>query len=152
MQQPINLEQLKETKAGLIRAFPNQYSSNASINAQLGHIGFYRLPVNYLSDYAERVEKITAEDVQRAIRKHLQPDRLTLVIVSEHLDKAALEKMLQDNLLTPISLTPTLRNMKTTPIDKITLAPMQEVVEPDLVPSDVPALILDNAHNESDVD
>ncbi|WP_180064705.1 pitrilysin family protein [Acinetobacter sp. YH12095] len=152
VQQPINLEQLKETKAGLIRAFPNQYSSNASINAQLGHIGFYRLPANYLSDYAERVEKITAEDVQRAVRKHLHPDSLTLVIVSEHLDKAALEKMLQDNLLAPISLTPTPRNMKTTPIDKITLAPRQEVVEPDLAPSDVPASILNNAHNELDVD
>lgn len=132
--------------------FPNQYSSNASINAQLGHIGFYRLPANYLSDYAERVEKITAENVQRAIRKHLHPDRLTLVILSEHLDKAALEKMLQNNLLAPTSLTPTPHTINTTPTENITLAPMQEVVEPDLVPSDVPALILDNAHNESDVD
>ena len=98
------------------------------------------------------MEKITAEDVQRAIRKHLHPDRLTLVILSEHLDKAALEKMLQNNLLAPTSLTPTPHTINTTPTENITLAPMQEVVEPDLVPSDVPALILDNAHNESDVD
>lgn len=116
------------------------------------HIGFYRLPANYLSDYAERVEKVTAEDVQRAIRKHLHPDRLTLVIVSEHLDKAALVKMLQDNLLAPTSLTPTPHNMNNMPTEKITLAPRQEVVEPDLAPFDVPASTLNNAHNESDVD
>lgn len=99
VQQPIDAKQLQETKAGLIRAFPNQYSSNANINAQLGHIGFYQLPANYLGDYAQQVANISAEDVHRALQKHIHPDRLTLIIVSEHLDKTTLEKMLQQNLL-----------------------------------------------------
>ena len=98
VQQPIDAKQLQETKAGLIRAFPNQYSSNANINAQLGHIGFYQLPANYLGDYAQQVANISAEDVHRALQKHIHPYRLTLVIISEHLDKTALEKMLQQNL------------------------------------------------------
>ena len=99
MQQPIRRQNnYKKPKQGLIRAFPNQYSSNASINAQLGTLGFYDLPAHYLTKYATQVNQINAEDVQQAVQKHLHPDRLTLVIVSDHLDRTALNKLLEQNL------------------------------------------------------
>ncbi len=57
--QPIDAQQLEETKAGMLRSLPNSYSSNANINAQLGSIGFYQQDANYLADYPKRLAAIT---------------------------------------------------------------------------------------------
>lgn len=99
VRQPIDAKHLEETKAGMLRAFPNNYSSNATINAQLGNMGFYQEQTDYLSSYPERLAKITAADVQRAVRQHLHPDRLSLVVVNAELDKAALALRLQQNVI-----------------------------------------------------
>ena len=96
--QPIDNKRLEETKSGMLRAFPNNYSSNATINAQLGNMGFYAEPRDYLATYPERLAKITAKDVENAIRKHLHPDRLTVVVVSQTLDKDELKAALKANL------------------------------------------------------
>ncbi|MEG2358043.1 M16 family metallopeptidase, partial [Acinetobacter sp.] len=98
VQKPIDRKQLEETKAGMLRAYPNTYSSNAAINAQLGLLGFYNHPADYLAQHPQRLEKITAENVQNAVRRHLHPEQMTLVVVSKTLDKAGLEAILQDNL------------------------------------------------------
>ena len=68
------------------------------MNSVLGSMGFYHEPNDYLSGYAERLSKITAEDVQKAIRTHIQPARLNLVILTSELDQNALKTMLQQNL------------------------------------------------------
>ncbi len=96
--QPIDAQQLEETKAGMLRSLPNSYSSNANINAQLGSIGFYQQDANYLADYPKRLAEITPLDVQNAIRKHIHPESLTLVIVSNALDKEQLRHILELNL------------------------------------------------------
>lgn len=96
--QPINTKRLEETKSGMLRAFPNNYSSNATINAQLGTIGFYAEPRDYLATSPERLAKITAKDVEDAVHKHLHPDRLTVVVVSQTLDKDKLKTALKANL------------------------------------------------------
>ncbi|WP_349929610.1 pitrilysin family protein [Acinetobacter sp. A1-4-2] len=137
--QPINPKQLEETKAGMLRAFPNNYSSNASINAQLGSLGFYNQPANYLSNYPKLLEKITVQDVQNALQKHLHPERLTIIVVNDKLDKAALETILKQDLSPQVrSNTPSVE-----PIPKIIIAPpVKEVTdEPVSSPDDVPASI-----------
>ncbi len=98
--EPIDTQRLAETKAGMLRSFPNYYSSNASMNSVLGSMGFYHEPNDYLSGYAERLSKITAEDVQKAVRTHIQPAHLNLVILTSQLDQNALKTMLQQNLNT----------------------------------------------------
>ena len=98
VQKPIDRKQLEEVKAGMLRAYPNTYSSNASINAQLGMMGFYGHPADYLDQYPKDIQKITAQDVQNAVRKYLHPEQLTVIVVSKSLDKAALQQTLQNNL------------------------------------------------------
>jgi len=97
-QQPIDTHILEETRMGVLRAFPMNYSSNALTNAQLGAMGFYQEPTDYLAQYSKNLLKITAYDVQNAIKRHLHPNRLTLVIVSKELDQTALLQILHDNL------------------------------------------------------
>lgn len=106
VKQPIDTKQLKETKAGMLRSFPMSFSSNANINAQLGSIGFYGLPADHLAQYAKQLNKITAQDVQQAVRKYIHPDRLTIVIAGEPIDQTLLEKMLRHNLDTTHRILP----------------------------------------------
>lgn len=134
--QPIDTKRLEETKAGMLRAFPNNYSSNATINAQLGTMGFYAEQADYLSRYPERLAKITAADVQNAVRKHLHPERLTLVVVSQELDKEALKLRLEQNLLDPSTPLP-----NTIPIPKAYPQKPAEADEPVEIPADTPASI-----------
>nr|WP_130802760.1 pitrilysin family protein [Acinetobacter ihumii] len=98
VKQPLDQKQLEETRSGMLRAFPMTYSSNANINAQLGSIGFYGLTADYLSKYPEQLRKLTVQDVQKAIRKHIHPENLTLIVASEKLDKEQLLQDLKENL------------------------------------------------------
>lgn len=139
---PIDQQQFEQTKLGMMRAFPNNYSSNAAINAQLGAMGFYHLPADYLSRYSEELNQLTAIQVQNAIRKHLHPDRLTLVIFSKNLDKSALERILQENLNTSKKLA---QPQTTLPkMDEPYHPPKEEVPLHDSSPYDMPASISSN--------
>jgi zinc protease len=140
VQQPIDQKQLEETKAGMLRAFPNNYSSNANINAQLGSMGFYNQAADYLNQYPQLLEKMTAQDVQNAIRKHLHPERLTLIVVNDKLDKQALQATLKQNLLPH---EPTLPSPSIEQMPKMIIAPpVKEVIDvPGSFPTDAPASI-----------
>ena len=135
--QPIDLNQLAETKAGMLRAFPNNYSSNANINAQLGAMGFYHQAADYLSQYPKLLEKINAQDVQNAIQKHLHPECLTLIVVNDQLDKTALETRLKQNL-NPHTAQP----LPTENLPNILNPPEKEVIDlPVSFPTDAPEAI-----------
>lgn len=102
--EPIDPIRLEETKAGMLRSFPNNYSSNASINAMLGTLGFYRESPDVLYHYAERVKRVTAEQIHQVLKKHIHPERLNIVIASKTLDKAKLLDMLEANLNTELAI------------------------------------------------
>jgi predicted Zn-dependent peptidase len=60
--------------------------SNASrlgILGQIAYIDFHGLPREYLTQYAERVNAVTAEDVQSAAQKYLVPEQMSLVVVGD---------------------------------------------------------------------
>ena len=95
---PIIKKQLEETKEGMLRSFPMTFSSNASINAQIAAIGFYKLPADYLNQYQKKLSDLKPLQVQSAIQKHLRADRLTFVIVANELNKNDLENMLNHHL------------------------------------------------------
>ena len=139
VRQPIDAQQLEETKAGMLRSLPNSFSSNASINAQLGSMGFYHQDAQYLSDYPKRLAEITPADVQQAVRKHIHPERLTLVIVSQDLDQYQLRQVLE------LNLNPNIKQSEPHP-DQIPAIiehqePMPEAALPDAAQTDEPALI-----------
>lgn len=74
---------VKEARASIIQGFPMSASSNAGIVGYLGAIGFYDLPLDYLDQYLARISAVTAEDVRRAFRRHVRPDRLLAVTVGK---------------------------------------------------------------------
>ncbi len=96
LNKPIDKKQLEETKEGMLRAFPMNYSSNANTNAQIASIGFYGLPSDYLLQYQKQLSALSPQQVQDAIHRHISPNQLTMIIVSKELDEATLKQYLYD--------------------------------------------------------
>jgi zinc protease len=74
-------EELIAAKQNIIGGFPLRIDSNSKILSYLSMIGFYHLPLTYLTDYLAAVEKVTTEQVQQAFQRRIQPDGMVAVIV-----------------------------------------------------------------------
>lgn len=96
--QPIDEKRLDETKSGMLRSFPNHYSSNAKINAQLGNLGFCAEKNDSLAEHPAHLTKISATDIQNAVRKYWHPDRISVIVLSQQLDKTALKAQPEQNI------------------------------------------------------
>ena len=94
IQAPLSRRAIEETKEGMLRAFPMSFSSNANINAQLASIGFYGLDANYLSEYQKQLNQLTPQQVQAAVRRHFNPEHISLVVFAEDLDIEQLKAQL----------------------------------------------------------
>ncbi|PTQ89406.1 M16 family metallopeptidase [Agitococcus lubricus] len=75
--------QLQEAKDNILGSFPLSTSSNSSILAYLGSIGFYNLPLDYLDSFNERINRVTSSQIKAAFRKHIHPDKMLTVTVGQ---------------------------------------------------------------------
>jgi zinc protease len=73
--------ELEAAKRNITGGFPLRIDSNANIVEYLALIGFYRLPLDYLDTFNDRVEAVTAAQVRAAFAHRVHPDRLVTVTV-----------------------------------------------------------------------
>jgi zinc protease len=64
-------------------SFPLTIETPSQIALQILNAVFYGLDLNDLQTYRERVNGVSADDVQRVARAYLHPDRLTIVLVGD---------------------------------------------------------------------
>lgn len=74
-------EELTAAKQNIIGGFPLRIDSNSKILGFLSIIGFYHLPLTYLTDYLAAVEAVTTEQIRQAFQRRIQPDGMVAVIV-----------------------------------------------------------------------
>ena len=73
--------ELADAQAYLAGNFPLTIETPDAIAAQVLNVLFYGLPLSEIETYRERVNAITADDIQRVARQYLRPDRLSVVLV-----------------------------------------------------------------------
>ena len=73
--------ELKAAKANVIGGFPMRIDSNSKILDYLAVIGFYKLPLNYLDEYNNKVAAVTAAQIKDAFNRRLKPENFVTVIV-----------------------------------------------------------------------
>lgn len=81
----VTADVVEEAKQGMLNSYPLSLSSNSNINAFLGMIGFYDLPLTYLADYPAQIAAVTPADVQRVLQQYLHPDKMLTVVVGSAL-------------------------------------------------------------------
>ena len=73
--------ELSNATAYITGSFPLTIETPDAIAAQVLNVLFYGLPVEELQSYRERVNAVRGDDIERAARAYLHPDRLSVVLV-----------------------------------------------------------------------
>ena len=63
--------------------FPIRFETTAAVAGGLANLEIFRLPSDYFDSYRAHVRAVTAEDVLRVAREHLDPARLQIVVVGD---------------------------------------------------------------------
>ena len=74
-------DELAASKQNIIGGFPLRIDSNGKILGFLAVIGFYQLPLTYLSDYLVAVEAVTADQIKQAFQRRIKPDGMVVIVV-----------------------------------------------------------------------
>ncbi len=80
---PLAGDELTDIKSNMIKGFPQGFETYWSIANELSKIFIYDLPDDEWSSYTSRVESIDEAAVAEAVREHLHPDAILIVIVGD---------------------------------------------------------------------
>ncbi len=76
-------EELKNAKSYLTGVFPIRIETQDGLIDQLVTIKMLDLPKDYLQTYRDRVNGVTADEIQRVAQQYVTPDRAAVVIVGD---------------------------------------------------------------------
>ena len=77
----VDPEELADGKSFMIGSLPIGLESSGAIVGTMLQIAWYDLGLDYVERLPERVGEVTAEQVQQAARKWLDPDRMAIAVV-----------------------------------------------------------------------
>jgi zinc protease len=78
---PIDKQKLKDGKDHIIGGFALKTASNANILNHLAIIGFYNLPLDYLSSFTDKIKNIDVQDIHAAFNRLIDMDKLIVLSV-----------------------------------------------------------------------
>lgn len=81
--QRVQERELSDAQAYLTGSFPLTIETPSAIALQVLNAVFYGLDLDELQTYRERVNAVSADDIQRVAQQYLRPDRLTIVLVGD---------------------------------------------------------------------
>lgn len=76
-------KELADAKSFLTGVFPLRAETQEGLTNLLVAQQLYDLPADYLQTYRDKVNAITLEDVERAAKKYIAPDKIAIVIVGD---------------------------------------------------------------------
>jgi zinc protease len=80
--------ELAKAKAYITLGLPGEFETTGGAAARFRELLTYGLPLDYYDHYIERINAVTAADVQRVARQYIDPDHFDIVVVG---DKAQIE-------------------------------------------------------------
>lgn len=79
----ISDKELDAAKNQLIGQFPQAIDTADKLAFNLLILDFYGVPVTYLTDYNKTIQSFTLKDINEALRRHLDPKNMKVVIYGE---------------------------------------------------------------------
>lgn len=80
---PATEEELRTIKNNLIQTFPSQWASKAQVMSLFASDEHTRRDPAFWASYRERIQAVTAADIQRAARTHLVPEKMSILVVGD---------------------------------------------------------------------
>ena len=82
--------ELTDAKRESLGSFPLSAASNSAIVGQLAAIGFYDMPLTWMSDFMQDLQALSVTDVHEAFQRHLNPDQLVIVTAGPKVEQLPL--------------------------------------------------------------
>jgi len=90
---PVTPTELTKARATLLGRVAEGLSTSGGIAAQYAELRLYGLPLDEPARFVAALERAGVEELQRLAQRHLDPDRMAIVVVG---DRAVIEKPLRD--------------------------------------------------------
>lgn len=81
--QPVPADELARAKNYVALRFPGGFETTGDISRRLEEMITYKLPDDYFSNYVQRIQAVTAADVQRVAKTFVDPSKLAVVVVGD---------------------------------------------------------------------
>lgn len=81
--QPVTEAELTLARESLINSFVFAFTDTHSVVTQQMRLDWFDYPPDYLATFRDKVAAVTADDVLRVARQHLNPERQTIVLVGQ---------------------------------------------------------------------
>jgi zinc protease len=79
--QPVTAEELQRAKDSLLNSFVFRFDSKEKLLAEQMLLEFYGYPLDLLEQYPAKIQAVTADDVNRAAKKYIHPERVAVLVV-----------------------------------------------------------------------
>jgi zinc protease len=81
--EPVPAAELAKAKAYVTLGLPGEFETTGGAAARFRELLVYRLPLDYYTQYIQRINAVTADDVQRVARQYIDPDHFDIVVVGD---------------------------------------------------------------------
>jgi len=82
-EKPVTAEELDTIKRNLIETFPSTFNSKAQTVGIFAADEYTKRDPSYWQTYRDRINAVTAADVQRVAQKYLVPEKLVVLVVGD---------------------------------------------------------------------
>jgi predicted Zn-dependent peptidase len=80
---PVTADELALGVAALTRGFARNFETAEQLARAVSQLALYDLPDDYFDAFVPAVERITPADITRVASRHLDPDRLSVLVVGD---------------------------------------------------------------------
>jgi zinc protease len=80
---PVTTDELSVGVAALTRGYAKNFETFDQVARAIAQLSLFDLPESFYSEFVPRIEALTPEDVTQAAARHLDPARLTTLIVGD---------------------------------------------------------------------
>ena len=80
---PVSASELATGIAALTRGYAKNFETSDQLARAVAQLAIFNLPEDFYSDFVPRIEALSPEDVTQAAARHLDPSRLTTLVVGD---------------------------------------------------------------------
>jgi zinc protease len=101
MSQPAPVDELTRVRNLQALGFPGSFETTGDMAGQLIDLVVYGLADSFFNEYVPKIQAVTAADVQRVARQHMQPGTMLVVIAG---DLSKIERPIRDANFGPVTV------------------------------------------------
>ena len=99
--QPVPEEELERAKHYLALGYPASFQTVSSVAYQLDEMATYGLPEDYFNRFIDNILSVSADDVQSAAQRYIDPTTMLVVLVG---DRSMIEQRVRALALGPVEI------------------------------------------------